>query len=461
MSELEARTLLDAFEPPHEDVGHTAVLVTMSADVDVLETLMERFTGRNARERARLGRCFGTLMRDAGTWEDRRSLLEPGTVPGLHELAPRVDQGWPRLLHAKLALLGFSRRASEPPSWFRLVIVTGNFTRASMRNLLELAFVTEAGLENDAAPEVLADLSAAAKFVRALADDYFHSAVARTARRFSPIERFDDLVTRLSRLPAEAAPRFLHSLRAPLFSQIQRAVEEQVPNNRNLLLCGSGFFETSTEAEDPTVLDAIAKLPKLARNVQRALVVNPETSGQLRTWSERAEEQGWTGPVRAVDPSPAGRRLHAKYILLGRTNVQSRRTSVSGAYLYLGSGNLSRRGLMLPGSQGNIECGVFFRVEDSADADALFARLFWDRDANPVKPDEWRIVPSPEVAPTPPLVAPCPLSHAYIREDGSLALAWLPNAQGEVELAAGHQTQSIAVGSESLALPAGCAYRPS
>jgi hypothetical protein len=76
MSELVARSLVDAFEPPEGLSGHTAVFVAMTADVDVLEALLERFTGLGSRARARLGNRTAFLMRDAQTWHGRTPLCQ-------------------------------------------------------------------------------------------------------------------------------------------------------------------------------------------------------------------------------------------------------------------------------------------------------------------------------------------------------------------------------------------------
>src|SRR5204863_5093018 len=67
---------------------------------------------------------------------------------------------------------------------------------------------------------------------------------------------------------------------------------------------------------------------------------------------------------------------------------------ISNGWLYLGSGNLSRRGILTTAklSAGNIECGVLIPVPERISVGEVLARrLFWHPDAAEIKRDEWRV----------------------------------------------------------------------
>ena len=104
------------------------------ADTGFLDDALERFTRRMHAQRAYEGRISMALMLDPGNPQ-----ITPKEVAGAMHLPL---QGVPpfRLLHAKLALLGF-RHTSDARRWrVRLIVSTGNWTRQTLEDSLDLAW---------------------------------------------------------------------------------------------------------------------------------------------------------------------------------------------------------------------------------------------------------------------------------------------------------------------------------
>lgn len=407
-------TLLEVFEPPDGMCGHTAALVAMTAGEGFLDAAMERFTGLRARQRARLGRVMAYLMLDPHESETRTAVLRPGQVPGMHELQPRsVPIG--SLLHAKVALLGFSRTRTGPIAHLRLLVLTANFTYTSARHQLEhvVAVDVPLGVSTDAADRL--DVGAAASFVRTLIDRRFH--------REKPLTNgLDQLLAEAEAVaPRQGVPRFIHSLDEPLFKQIKKRFKRDTDVGRNILVCGSGFYEQPVPgASKPEILRQLEDLVPMTATATRLAVVEPMQAGAIAAWADRATDEGWQ--LRdPVDPLQLGRRLHAKFIYVG----YRRDGHLSNGCAYVGSGNLSRRGLLTSGAMadGNIECGMVSSVTHRLDNDLTRALLFWDQEVG------WRAeslaVGDVEDAPDeeqPNLIATPPVLSAVVVEGPSRAL---------------------------------------
>ena len=445
MNDIPQRTWLDAFTPPEGLTGLTAVFVTMSADIDVLECVMERFTGHPAAVRRQQARAQAYLLRDARNWNrsDRKGVLTAIDVPGLFEFSPRQDG---RLLHAKLAVLSFAPRHASEATWLRLVVGTGNYTRASAKNLLELVFTAETDPKGDVDRQALADLVAAARFVRDLAKVRYVAVRQPHADAHDPKAAFTNLIGVLAarRIP-DASSRFFHSLEQAMWTQLEERITQQLPTRRDIVVCGSGFYEqVRPESPEAEVLEAIAGHDHLQSQARRYLVTCPQTSGQLKSWLDSDVERPWEPALKALDPLVQGRssgpprRLHAKFVLIGRCKEHRGKLEVHDGYLYLGSGNLTRRGFLHGAHrrqelQGNVECGVFFSVGQPLDEAALRTALFFDR-ASAVQADEWETIDSSEQQTEPPFAEPCPLQYLVEQGDGSLMLGWSEDAQDSLVL---------------------------
>lgn len=396
---MTATTLLEVFEPPEGKVGHSAILVAMTGAEDFLEAALVNFTGLKARQRAELGVTFAYLMLDPHATPARTSVFSPSALPGMCELQPKpVDAT--TLLHAKLVLLAFGESRSGPPTDLRLAVLTANFTYTCARHQLELAWVVDVPLDTDAPARDRADVAAAAAFVSELIDRRYYLDEREVPPKQRSLTRRLDLLlnTCTERAPEKTLPGFIHSLDQPLYPQIRDQMRRQAPPRRNLLICGSGFYENPSEAGGmPTVLAKLEGLGVQTEKVRRIAIAEPKMAGALALWVRDEDVDGWE-VVAAHDTRGAGRTLHAKFIYAGYW----RDGFASNGCLYLGSGNLSRRGLLSAGAQVttkkstasghdgvNIECGVVFAVPDRLSAEDLAERLFWLDDQDEIEVEAW------------------------------------------------------------------------
>lgn len=387
---MSAETLLDVFLPPEGMVGHSAALVAMTGTEDFLEDAVLRFTGLRPRQRAELGKVLVYLMRDGHSSPSRQETFPPGRIPALHEFQPRaVDPG--SLLHAKIALLAFAPNRTGAPVHLRLCVLTANFTYASARQQLELVWVVDLPLDGTARAEDRADVAAAGAFVDTLLTRRFHRDERALPRRGHKLTaRLDALLAAASSVaPANRKPRFIHSLDRSLYEQIRERFRRAIDKPRNLLLCGSGFYEEpSSRARKPAVFGKLEELGVFTANVRRVALVEPDEAGAVAAWAKAGATEGWE-IFRPFDALDHKRRLHAKFVCAGYL----REGRVSNGCLYLGSGNLSRRGILTHGAmgQGNVETGVVFAVPEGLDPELLKRWLFWSKATEIVGDNEWAV----------------------------------------------------------------------
>jgi len=388
---MNAETLLDIFVPPEGMVGHSAVLVAMTGEADFLEDAVQRFTGLRPRQRAELGNVLVYLMLDGHASSSRQEVFPPGRIPGLHEFQPRkVD---PRsLLHAKVALLAFAPNRTGEPVHLRLAVLTANYTYTSARQQLELVWLVDVPRVGDARVEDRADIAGAGAFVETLLERRFHrDEQALPVKEHKLTARLDALLAAASSLaPANRKPRFIHSLDTPLYDQIRKRFRSGIgESKKNLLLCGSGFYEApSTEGEKPKVFGKLEDLGVFTAKPRRVALVERGEAGAVAMWAKGGDTEGWE-VVRPYDALGHNRRLHAKFVYVGTL----RAGHASNGWLYLGSGNLSHRGILTHGgdADGNVETGVVFAVDERLDADAIERWLFWSDEAKTVGDKEWAI----------------------------------------------------------------------
>jgi len=424
-----ARTLLDIFVPPEGLVGHSATLVAMTGAEDFLEAALQRFCGLRPRQRAEFGATLAYLMLDGHESATRKTVLPPGRVPALHEFQPRnVAPG--SLLHAKLALLAFSSSRTGGPVHIRLAVLTANLTYTSARQQLELVWVIDVPLDGKAKAVDRAEVSAAGAFVEDLLEHRFHrdeSSLPKRDRRLTA--RLDDLLAAAANVaPANPRPRFIQSIQVPLYAQICSRLRSEVDSPKNFLLCGSGFYEApSGEAEKPEVLTKLEELGVFTANARRVAVVEPGEAGAIADWVAEGKRDGWE-IAAPTDPRGLNRKLHAKFIYAGYL----RDGHASNGWLYLGSGNLSRRGLLTAGvmPEGNIECGVIIAANERLDGEQLEGALFWNPDAEPAECEKWEPGQVGDAPETPKLLSVPPILSAAVeaQPDRALRLLWREDA---------------------------------
>lgn len=463
------QTLLDVFEPPNDRVvAHSSVLVAMSGTRDFLEDALIQFTGLKAKQRAEQGITNTYLVLDAKLSPERPRVFAPYELPGLLELQPRNVPV--ALLHAKLALLGFApTRTSEQPTHVRLAVLTANLTYASARHQLELVWTVDLDLGKQSPANERADVAGAAAFVAELIARRYHLPERSQPKKNRPLTaRLDTLLQTCAVLaPDRATSGFIHSLEDPLYQQIKSAMKRlRGSSTHNFLVCGSGFYEDpGTKPDKPKVLAEIEKLSGFTDNARRVVIVEPTMAGAIAPWVRANAVEGWKifAPHDARLGDHGRRSLHAKYIYAGWL----RDGFASNGCLYLGSGNLSQRGLFTAGSQAtrkkavghggvNIECGVVFAVDERLSSDELAERLFWHMDQETEQFDEWEPGTDPDEDESHEQIVASPILVARLANPDSLALEWREDISGETfALLVGDNWSDVTARQVSVAVPAG------
>lgn len=387
--------LLHLFEPPDGYIGNFGWLCGYSADAYFLDAATERFTRRTHRRRAAEGEVALGLILDSGC--PRISIVD---APGvLHLPLPRT--GAFRLMHAKVALLGF--RSLGRDSWrLRLIVSTGNWTRETLEESLDLACRIEVAsdeLGNSQAGQRLVDLAAAAGFLGALRDRVdaapLQAASHLTREAVSALDRWSARVA--ADAPVHVRPRFIDSRIQALLPQIVGRIS---PVRRNYLAMGSGFYEGGTGNNIPQVpakvIEALDEAGLLAAKPEVALFVNPEGCQAVASATTAIAEAGWSVRRPGQGPFRRTRTLHAKFLFGAQYDRRSPRCRQ--AWLYLGSGNLTHPGLLRASrAGGNLEAGIVLAPEG----------LIWEAGPNgipvktalPITWDESTILEAGTVAP--------------------------------------------------------------
>jgi len=369
------RDLEQLFSPAANQFGTHMLIAGLSADTETLERMVASFTGESTVERAANGLIRAVLMLDASA--PRMGSL---AVPGLQRLAHCALERWSAqtsLMHAKVALLGFAEAKFAAPTTFRLIVSTGNWTRETWGNgaQIDMCWSTECRVDAAAArTEAFTDASAAlAFFERLMQALYTQSAVYLTAQPLAMgwLTQWRALLRQAVR---KKKARFIHSMDKPLFYQIKQHFPD---DGVSTLVAGSGFWEQPGRyaGAKPEVLK---KLDELTVRGERYLVANPRQAGAIAQWAAANSKPGrperierWTlcSPRDPLQKKAIGRNfLHAKYIAGLSRVAASQADKGTMTFLYLGSGNLSRAGLLSkaalgdagarPADVGNVEAGV-------------------------------------------------------------------------------------------------------
>jgi len=370
------------FSPAPEEYGTHLLICGLSADTETLERIVSAFTCETKVQRAASGVLRAVLALDASA-----PLLGPLTIPGLLQLAPCTSDDWTKktsLMHAKVALMGFSKARFATPTSFRLVVSTGNWTRETWGNGSQIDMFWSAtwtvGESDELSKKAHADIASALDFFRRLLSGLYTKSNDFLIQQTFSMNWLRHWYAVDAAHRTNERPRFIHSLDTSLFSQIKRRFPK---TGISTLVAGSGFFEQSSA--DPAVKpEVLGELERLGNPGTRYLVFNTKQSGALSGWISANTKKlrkgklgDWTFCM-PTDPlqSRAGlgrERLHAKYIAGLKRVAGSGKRGTLGA-LYLGSGNLSRAGLLTRAQldatdkwqrrTGNVEAGIFM-VDDS------------------------------------------------------------------------------------------------
>jgi hypothetical protein len=369
-------SLVEHAAPPTDMTGHAGWICGFSADADFMEAFVERFTGQGRSARAELGRTFIGLCLDRS-----QAQIPPGEVPGVLHLPARNDSPPYRLMHAKVALLAFRNPTDESKWALRLLVTTGNWTRQTTEDSIDLVWRLDLAAEDvlaresdDALEQHRTDMAAARDFWRWLRQQYqcrlFEGdAEAGKAQKtqsaaFAELERWTN---RLKPRP-NTTPRFIDTRQQALIAQLVSRVKTHAGSQRrNNLVLGSGFWEGGQPAGLPVVPQAIANAlidaSLLTRSAKITLVVESDKCAALADEHvfKSMHEANWSllHPLKADGDT---RRLHAKFLF--SANRQADGNGCASAWVYLGSGNLTPAGFLAATSRGgNLEAGVIMAAD--------------------------------------------------------------------------------------------------
>lgn len=385
-------SLTQHFDAPDEWVGRFALLCGYSADTHFLNEALERFTRQGHAQRAAVGQTAMALILEPG-----RGMISPVDVPGLVHLPLRDAGERPfRLLHAKVALLGF-RPVKYDGRWkLRLIVSTGNWTRQTLEESIDLFWTIEidsAELNQTKPTDDLlarrADIAAAWRMMRFLLG-LFDTRLLERGEQLADggvQAAFRDLSDWLKRARRKGKSRFIDNRRTSFLAQLPDLVSDCAgPSARNYLAMGSGFFEgASGEAIAPAVLNKIVDRLRhdslLTRSAEIDIFVNPSACQAIAGAQKAIKACGWA--IRKAEAT-GDRTLHGKF-LFGATKRKDRQARLNPhvyhPWVYLGSGNLTGPGFtkaMSPSAHGgNLEAGVLFHPD----------RLTWisDQDGHSVR----------------------------------------------------------------------------
>jgi hypothetical protein len=370
-------SLAQYFEAPDDYLGSFGWLCGYSADALFLNDAIERFTRESQAQRAARGSLSLALMLDPG-----QPAIGPVEVPGLvHLPLLSLNSRKFRLLHAKVALLGFRHVCGDGRWRIRLLVSTGNWTRQTVEDSLDLAWSIDLNMEDVAAPneEVAlrcADVKAATLMFRYLQGQFdLRLLDAGVAPHYGPTQEAREALDRWLNMCIKRAGgkvRFRDNRQRSFLAQLPDAIKDcGAEGGRNYLAMASGFFESQLgerQGAVPSVLSSIvSRLSEeklLTRSARINLFVNPLACQGVAGALDALNAQGWkvwpADQMEAVFGKHGGRALHAKFLFsAGR---RSGSDACLSAWVYLGSGNLTHPGFAsrMSTQGGNLEAGVIF-----------------------------------------------------------------------------------------------------
>ncbi|CAK0759100.1 Phospholipase D-like domain-containing protein [uncultured Gammaproteobacteria bacterium] len=361
-------SLAQLFEPPEQHRGIFGWLCGYAADVGFLEDALERFSGLTQAQRAHQGRILLAVMLDPGNPQ-----IAPAEAPGALHLPVKAAKLPFALLHAKVAILGIQ---SNDGFVLRIIVSTGNWTRQTLEESLDLAWhldVRSKGADTEVVRQNRTDLAAAWDFLSSLQKFFdlrlLERATGKDNESTDAAAKFDAWIGKLAKSHKGYRPRFFDSRQGSLFEQLPDLVQHHADHvRRNYLALGSGFFEREGAGGTfvpERILETLKMKTLVTASCEKDLFVNPLACQAVAARQGEIEEQGWT--IRAACAPPyfgaAPRALHAKFIFSAIHRKNS--NNCCSPWVYLGSGNLTNPGFMnKAGLAGNLEAGVVFAPEN-------------------------------------------------------------------------------------------------
>lgn len=368
---LRPPSLAQHFDAPDDYIGHFGWLCGYSGDALFLDDAAERFTRLTRSQRAYQGRIALAVMLDRGN-----PLVSLQDAPGVAHL-PIIDRTKKpfRLLHAKVALLGFRHQENHSQWQLRLLVSTGNWTRQTLEESLDLVWridVSSQSLETKDAEikQDCADIKAAWDLMEWI-QQLFDTQLLNNPPSNNPSDTTVKQWIEACSNKAKGQSRFFDNRNKPLLSQLPEKVKacgREV--KRNYLAMGSGFYETSTDTQEPpkvplSIINTLHKNGLLTKAPEVDLYINPKACQSIANAVESLQEKhDITVRPAAIPTSMFGenalRSLHAKFLF--SANQRGNSDSYNSAWVYLGSGNLTHPGFAnkMSTGAGNLEAGAVF-----------------------------------------------------------------------------------------------------
>jgi superfamily II DNA or RNA helicase len=480
MTNNATRSLVEHFTPPGDLRGFAGWICGYSADQIALNSIAERFTGEGRRERARAGLpTLGLIL------ESTHEQIPPTAVPGLLHLLSRSGQPPFRLMHAKVALLGF-RDLKDPQRWsLRLIVSTGNWTRQTSQDSLDLVWridLDRSDLDSDEADVSArrADFAAAYDFMTWLRG-YYQSDIltgsdaagtaSLTAERFRTLDRWLELVGADGTLPPA---RFFDTRSASIIEQLPGLVDNETRGGRrrNVLVVGSGFYEgPSADGSAPQVpfrvRSALRSAGFLTADSASYLILEPSNCQMIAVEgvaSKLTEKRDWILLGPGQPHWGLQLRLHAKFLFSAYERTDS--DKCGSAWAYVGSGNMTEAGFLRAASRsgGNLEAGVVFAPDglrwsgnqDELNAVTTLLPIDWD-----LTIDDGVVLSTGDPRPEDGLpVLAAPVSHLVWNGSGTAGRLHTPEALGDQENAVRHPFEVVDLDGVACPLEAGAFVWP-
>jgi hypothetical protein len=371
---LRPPSLAQHFDAPKDYVGHFGWLCGYSADTLFLDDATERFTRLTHSQRAYQGRIALAVLLDPGN--PQISLID---APGVAHL-PIIDfvKKPFLLLHAKVALLCFRHRENHKQWQLRLLVSTGNWTRQTLEESLDLIW------RIDISSESLSDLNAGIKrdcadiktawALMAWIQDLFDTRLLNASTHGRLSETMNEMTQVIGWIhacseKADGQPRVFDNRDNSLLSQLPEKIEASGKVKRNYLAMGSGFYETSDHPLKPpevplAILKTLHDKDLLTKKPKVDLYINPNACQGIATSVQPLHDCGITVRPAAIPAIVFGegvrRSLHAKFLF--SANSRDNSNACTSSWVYLGSGNLTNPGFAnkMSSTGGNLEVGVIF-----------------------------------------------------------------------------------------------------
>jgi len=361
-------SLAQHFDAPDDYIGYFGWLCGYSADALFLNAAAERFTRQTASQRAHIGNISLAVLLDPGN--PYISLVE---VPGVAHVPIRTIADKPfKLLHAKVALLGFRHKENLDQWQVRLLVSTGNWTRQTMEESLDLIWRIDVEgqllkFPDEETSQFCADIKAAWNLITWLKRlfDFRLLNATKNSGIAEQVSQWIEICTE----KAKGKPRFFDNRYESLLAQLPKKIKTIKDVNRNYLAMGSGFYEGEKE---------VAKLPdvpiRIIENLQYNglltkkpivdIYVNPYSCQSIAKSVDLLKEHGVIIRPASTPSTLFGdattRNLHAKFLF--GANLSKESNTCSSSWVYLGSGNLTAPGFSnsMNRTTGNLEAGVVF-----------------------------------------------------------------------------------------------------